>query len=169
MGLRRPAVGATSSQRTLLLRQGPLRGQRCMPDRSVGACCAAASEGIQNGARSREQLRRDVAVGARSIAGQVGVAAVEEIVEAQQAELMSFAALPRHLMKQRDSLLSLQNVESLTDELAQLSQDLERLSTSDGASTSESPVSTAFDMFTLIYASLQAHGLWRVRDALARF
>jgi len=71
-------------------------------------------------------------------------------------------------MSQRDSLLSLQNVESLTDELAQLSQDLERLSTSDGASTSESPVSPAFDMFTLMYACLQAHGLWRVRDALAR-
>ncbi len=88
-------------------------------------------------------VRRDVAVGARSIAGQVGVAAVEEIVEAQHAELMSFAALPRHLMKQRDSLLSLQNVESLTDELAQLSQDLERLTTSEGATISDSPVSTA--------------------------
>ena len=89
-------------------------------------------------------MRRDVAVGARSIAGQVGVAAVEEIVEAQHAELMSFASLPRHLMKQRDSLLSLQNVESLTDELAQLSQDLERLTTSEGPTVSDSPVRPSF-------------------------
>ena len=88
-------------------------------------------------------LRRDVAVGARSIAGQVGVAAVEETVEAQHAELMSFASLPRHLMKQRDSLLSLQNVESLTDELAQLSQDLERLATSEGPADSDSAVRAA--------------------------
>ena len=69
---------------------------------------------------------------------------MEEIAEAQHAELMSYAALPRHLMKQRDSLLSLQNVESLTDELAQLSQDLERLTTSEGATISDSPVSTIF-------------------------
>lgn len=68
---------------------------------------------------------------------------MEEIVEAQHAELMSFAALPRHLVKQRDSLLSLQNVESLTDELAQLSQDLERLAISEGATISDSPVSVS--------------------------
>lgn len=161
-------MGTTSSQRTLFLRRGPLLGQRCVCRSQTGSPpCDSIRRDAQLSSSSRP-VRRNVAIGARSIAGQVGVAAVEEVVDAQQAELISFSALPRHLMSQRDSLLSLQNVESLTDELAQLSQDLERLSTSDGASTSESPVSTAFDMFMLIYVCVQAYGLWRVRDALAR-
>ena len=71
----------------------------------------------------------------------VGAAAVaEEVVEAQDAELMSFTALPKDLLRQRDQLLRLQNLESLTEELAQLSQDLERLTTSEAVSTSDAPV-----------------------------
>ena len=71
----------------------------------------------------------------------VGAAAVvEEVVEAQDAELMSYTALPQDLLRQRDQLLRLQNLESLTEELAKLSQDLERLTTSEAASTSDAPV-----------------------------
>ena len=91
--LRRPAVGATSSQRTLLLRQGPLRGQRYIARSQSGSLLCGSNGKHSDWSRYRRMLRRDVAVGARSIAGQVGVAAVEEIVEAQHAELMSFASL----------------------------------------------------------------------------
>ncbi|CAL5222992.1 g5436 [Coccomyxa viridis] len=107
-----------------------------------------------------KQQPKNPAPQTRALAGTaVGVAAVEEIVEAQHAELMSFAALPRHLMKQRDSLLSLQNVESLTDELAQLSQDLERLTTSEGATISDSPGSSEVseEDYKRIHAARKQH------------
>lgn len=86
-------------------------------------------------------------------------------MEAQHAELMSFAALPRHLASQRDSLLSLQNVESLTDELAQLSQDLERLTTSEAASISDSPVGTLIIAFLFIRDTQLGRSLLCVRVA----
>ena len=141
--LRVPPSRAGSSQRTLLLRREPLRGQRCLARAQLGTSVSGSSRQCSAPLPCNQMSRRDVSVRARSIAGQVGVAAVEEVVEAQHAELMSFAALPRHLLSQRDSLVNLQNVESLTDELAQLSQDLERLTTSEAANTSDSPVGAA--------------------------
>ena len=162
---RRAAIGVPSSQRTLLLRRRPLRGQRCLTRSQLGASlCGSRRQHAELSTCSRS-IRRDVAVGARSIAGQVGVAAVEEVVEAQHAELMSFAALPRHLASQRDSLLSLQNVESLTDELAQLSQDLERLTTSEAASISDSPVGTLIIAFLSIRDTQLGRSLLCVRVA----
>ena len=71
--------------------------------------------------------RRDVAARARSTAGQVGVAAVEEVVEATHFEVLSSFALPSALRRQRDSYLSLENLESLTSELAEATLDLQRL------------------------------------------
>lgn len=141
--LRVPPSRAGSSQRTLLLRLGSLRGQRYAARAQLGSSASGISRQCSDILPCSQKSRRDVLARARSIAGQVGVAAVEEVVEATHAELMSFAALPRHLHSQRDSLVNLQNVESLTDELAQLSQDLERLTTSEAANTSDSPVSTA--------------------------
>ena len=141
--LRVPPSRAGSSQRTLLLRLGSLRGQRYAARAQLGSSASGISRQCSDILPCSQKSRRDVLARARSIAGQVGVAAVEEVVEATHAELMSFAALPRHLVSQRDNLVNLQNVESLTDELAQLSQDLERLTTSEAANTSDSPVGTA--------------------------
>ena len=80
--------------------------------------------------------RGNVAAHARSTAGQVGVAAVEEVVEASHLEVLSSFALPSHLQRQRDSYLSLESVESLTSELAEATMDLERLAGSETTSSS---------------------------------
>ena len=157
--LRKPPSRAGSSQRTLLLRLGSLRGQRYAARAQLGSSVSGSSRQGSDILPCSQTSRRDVLARARSTAGQVGVAAVEEVVEAAHAELMNFAALPRHLLSQRDSLVNLQNVESLTDELAQLSQDLERLTTSEAADTSDSPVGTASIHFSVIVEYLSGASL----------
>lgn len=80
--------------------------------------------------------KRDIAARARSTAGQVGVAAIEEVVDASHPEVLSLSSLSGKFASVRDSFISLQNVESLTRELAEVGKNLERWTASEGASSS---------------------------------
>ena len=102
-------------------------------DGSAVSCSSrpgAASAGAWR--RCNSPRRRDVSARARSTAGQVGVAAVEEVVEATHFEVLSSLALPSSLRRQRDSYLNLENLESLTSELAEATQDLQLLEKESG-------------------------------------
>ena len=94
---------------------------------AVGASSRADVATAASWAPCQSGRRRDVGARARSSAGQVGVAAVEEVVEATHFEVLSSLALPSALRRQRDSYLSLENLESLTSELAEATLDLQRL------------------------------------------
>lgn len=80
--------------------------------------------------------KRDVTARARSTPGQVGVALVEEVVDATHPEVLRYSSLPGNFSTVRDSYLSIQNLESLTREAAKEVNELERLAASEGASSS---------------------------------
>jgi hypothetical protein len=67
---------------------------------------------------------------------------VEEVVEATHFEVLSSFALPSALRRQRDSYLSLENLESLTSELAEATLDLQRLEVGPAQLTVRSPRAT---------------------------
>ena len=106
--------------------------------------------------------RGSIAARARSPAGQVGVAAVEEVVEASHLEVLSSFALPSHLQRQRDSYLSLESVESLTSELAEATMDLERLAGSEAASPSA-------DVPYLLVSRCSSYRKYQLKQSYARF
>jgi hypothetical protein len=88
--------------------------------------------------RCSNAKKRDVTARARSTAGQVGVAAIEEVVDAPHPEVLSLSSLSGKFTSVRDSYISIQKVESLTRELQEVGQNLERLAASEGASSSGS-------------------------------
>ena len=132
-------LGRLARSRTLLLRSGSaLRGSANRRGSVLPAC--SLPRAVRHGGTLQIRscaAKRDVRAQARSTAGQVGVAAVEEVVDAPHPELLSYSSsLPSRISTARDSYLSVQNVESLTRELAEVGNNLERLAASERASPS---------------------------------
>ena len=138
-------LGRLARSRTLLLGRGSsLKGSGNHRGGLLPACCLpGASEHVRKlRTRSSSAAKRDVRAQVGSTAGQVGVAAVE-VVDAPHPELLSFSSLPGSYSSPRDSYLNIQNVESLTRELAEVGEDLERLAVSE-VSVQLLPISCGF-------------------------
>ncbi len=133
-------LGRLAKSRTLLLRRGSaLRGSYSRRCSLLPACCQPRAAGHVGALQIRSSAaKRDVRAQARSTAGQVGVAAVEEVVDAPHPEVLSYSSLPVSFAARtvRDSYLSVQNVESLTRELAEVGEHLERLVASEDTPSS---------------------------------
>lgn len=114
-------LGRLTKSRTLLFRRGPClwssANRRGGPLPACSPRTAAVNiHCLHSG--SSGAAKRDVTARARSTPGQVGVALVEEVVDATHPEVLRYSSLPGNFSTVRDSYLSIQNLESLTREAA---------------------------------------------------